>query len=174
MLDDTRRAYQARGFQAWTKPFRFSSEILNGNDPAAGGDGTPSVSVIAIDNDALFVWTGITAAGLDNDHPSYPSANMAIYARLTVLGPGYPLTGTIFIPYAATTGWGEAPHFFSMPMVLPPGERVQVEIVGLEEPFRNLIVTLLGGKLYTNPYTTKIFQADHDDPPIVLGKRGAA
>lgn len=156
MADDVRDAYERRNYRASTRFFTYQT-------PRVDTGGTPFIPVEAttqIDGDSLFVWCGITGT-LRDEHPAV-SGGAAVFFRITILSSLYQLTGKDFTPWGACTGVGEAPHVFGIPIILVPGERVRVEWEVVEEQGQGSQLTLIGFKLFTQPYTREILQAVHD------------
>lgn len=157
MADDIRAAYERKNYRASTRFFTYQTPIAT--DP---GGFIPAVVTLETDRDSLFIWCAMSDRVLDMDHGGGQSGHLAVFLRVTVVGTGYKITGNRMAPHSVCTGAGEAPHVFGIPIVLIPGERVTAEWLNVEEQFAGAQLTLIGFKLYTQPYTREILQAVHD------------
>lgn len=168
MADDVLMAYRGKGFKAWTESFNYNLPLVPGTLIGIGDGGPGRVDPpprFAIDADSLYVWlaTALIQRNVTDPFGGAEAANMptnALRCRISTMSDSYQLNGPGFRPIEALTGVGEWPHFFAYPMILAPSETVLVELDMADESARTEL-TLIGVKLFTEPYTRTIIRPDH-------------
>lgn len=157
MLDDVCLAYRQAGYEVSTRAFQYHSERVTVTDAAPRR--TPAV--VQVDEDSLFIWTGLSYFNNDTDHGGMMSQYAGLRLTLRLLSSDAMIIGPDLIPAPAALGSGEAPHLFGYPIILKPGEEVAVAWAQAGEGGANVQIGLLGCKLFTKPYTRDAIYPSH-------------
>lgn len=157
MADDVQLAYRRQGFNVWASDFRYVTErvILPGT-----ADLRPQQ--LMFQPDSIFVWLATqisirNAAGVE-------TFRSTVGVQIQDADSGYffssPQTGPI--PAQLVCGSTAEPFILPCPYLWPPGGRASVVLRTLNTAqLGTVILELYGFKMFTAPFTRRLYYPDH-------------
>lgn len=156
MLDEVRLGYTRRGFDAWTKPYTYSSNLETSEPLQPAYNET----VIRIDSDSFFVWLAIESAVISQEHGPGNIAQVAFQGHTTRFiqkSTGFRFADNKYrLPGYVFEGSGEAPYILPFPFLFPPSDALSIEHTSLFLDQPRVQTQLIGAKLFTRPWTEEI------------------
>ena len=153
MADDVARAYRNARFEVFTQEARYSFDPVT---LTVGGATDEAFVTTQTDRDSIFAWLATAVTGTSTEQANQVDFGLGYNIQITDLSTGYGVVGPDRLaPHQGICGTGEAPHILGFPYVLGPGARITARFRqgGHASVVR---LTLIGVKLYTTPYTTRV------------------
>lgn len=158
MADDVLLAYRRQGFNAYAEEFRYPTNrvIL----PGAPGAFQPQQ--INFQPDSIFVWLATLMS--DENANDVMTFRSTVGLQIRDADTGYQFSAPVNqeIPAQLIAGSCAEPFILPCPYLWPPGGRCLIGLRTLNvAQLGTVIVDLYGFKLYTQPFTRKLYYPDH-------------